>query len=256
VHVKARVYLAEDEPLAREALVRMFEEAPGWELLGAAPNGRAALEACTAIPPDVLVTDIRMPMLDGLELAAAVRASSPRTQVVFVTAHDEHAVAAFRLAAVDYLLKPVTDAAFRACLARLHENLAATRAVAHLEEAGLSVDALVRARRTSHRHLVVRSLGRVDIVPLADVVALRAAGNYVEVLAKDRTYMHRETLKSLAERLDPARFVQVHRSTMVALAHVRAMKREPHGAQVIMDGGATFAVGSRFVRALEGALGV
>lgn len=248
---KARVIVAEDEALSREALVGMFAALPSWEVVFAASNGKTALSACLDASPDLVVTDVRMPILGGLELAAAVRDASPRTQIVFVTAHDAHAVEAFRLAAVDYLLKPITDAAFRECLARVERSLLAARALQTLE-----IDGFLQAKRSEHRHLVVRSLGQVDIVPLEDVVALRACGNYVEVLARGATYMHRETLKSLAERLDPARFVQIHRSTIVALARVRGVARDPTGANVRMDGGASFPASPRFLRALEQALGI
>jgi two-component system, LytTR family, response regulator len=253
---RTTAYVAEDEPLAREALVAMLTREPGVEVLGAASNGEAALRACLETAPDVLVTDIRMPRLSGLELAAALRDALPRVQIVFVTAHDAHAIAAFRLAAVDYLLKPVTDADFRATMTRVRENATRLRAAEHVAELGVPVDALLQRERGAIANLVVRSLGRVDLVPLSEVVALCADGNYVDVITSTRSWLHRETIKSLADRLDPARFVQVHRSTIVALSHVRGIGRDASGCHVTMADGRTFAVGARFLRGLEATLGV
>ncbi len=247
------VYIAEDEPLAREALLSMCAAAPRWRVLGAADNGRRALDECLARMPDLLLTDIRMPLLDGLELALALRASSTRLQVAFVTAFDQHAVAAFRLAAVDYLLKPVTDADFRACLARVEQRLLGEQAVARW---GASLQALARERRDSLRHLIVRSVGRIDLVPIDDVLALRADGNYVDVITAARAWAHRETLKSLGERLDPARFVQVHRSVIIAIDQVRRLERGDASLRVVMSNDASFPVGANFVTALEQALGM
>jgi two-component system, LytTR family, response regulator len=254
--IRTSVYIAEDERLAREALVDMFAALPHWRIAGAAENGKIALDACMACAPDVLVTDIRMPLLNGLELAGAVRAARPATQMVFVTAYDEHAVAAFRLAAVDYLLKPVTDAGFAACLARVEEVLRRARLAQELETAGVSLEQLLQRQRHTLRHLVVRSLGRVDIVPLPDVVLLRADGNYVNVVTAQRTWLHRETLKSLSGRLDPARFLQVHRSVIVAIAHVRGIERSGTATQLRLADGTLTPLASRYLPDVERALGM
>lgn len=249
------VYLAEDEPLARDALLAMFSELPGWRVSGSASDGRAALEDCLRSPPDLLLTDIRMPLLDGLELCAELREASPATQVAFITAHDEHAVSAFRLAAVHYLLKPVTDGELRACLLRVREALHRQRTTRTLDEAGVSLEALLGARREPLRQLVVRSVGRVDIVPAAEIVLLRAAGNYVDVVTPTRTWLHRATLQELAGRLDPARFVQVHRSAIVATARVRRLERAGARTRVVLDQGSVLPVSARYLPALERAFG-
>ncbi len=250
------VYIAEDEPLARSALDTMFQVLPGWRVLGSADNGRQALQDCVVQPPDVLVTDIRMPLLNGLELVAALRSGSPHLQVVFITAYDQHALAAFRLAAVDYLLKPVTDHEFRTCIARVTETLRQQHTLQRLDAIGTPLDILLRERRDALRHLVVRSIGRIDIVLLSEIIALRAGGNYVDVITAKRTFMHRETMKSLIDRLDPNLFVQIHRSAIVAIAHLRGVDRGESGTQVLLDNDTAMQVGARYVSALEAALGV
>lgn len=250
------VYIAEDEPLARAALSAMFQALPGWNLIGAADNGRQALQECLQRAPDLLVTDIRMPLLDGLELVAALRAEMPQLHVVFITAHDQHAVTAFRLAAVDYLLKPVANAEFDTCMERVAESLRQRHTLQKLQALGEPLDTLLRQRRDSLRHLVVRSIGRIDIVPLTEVIALHADGNYVDVITARRSFVHRETIKSLLDRLDPTAFIQVHRSAIVALAHVRGIDRAVSGNQVLLDNDQAVPVATRYLLALEAALGL
>ena len=240
-------FIAEDEPLAREALVDLVGGLPGWVVIGDAADGRAALDACLAQPPDVLFTDIRMPILDGLELAAAMRADGLPTQLVFITAHDAHAVEAFRLAAVDYLLKPVAGADFRRCVERLEAQARDTQALAR-------VDALLARERGWLTRLVVRSVGRIDVVPLSEVVLLRAEGNYVQVVTRRGSFLHRETLKSLEQRLDPDAWVQVHRSAIVPLREVRCVLRGPAGVRVVLVDGGEVPVSATYLARLEAAL--
>lgn len=244
-------FIAEDEPLAREALVELVRGLPGWVAIGDAADGRAALDACLARPPDVLFTDIRMPVLGGLELAAAIRADGLPTQLVFITAHDAHAVEAFRLAAVDYLLKPVAGADFRRCIARLEAQARDTQALARIDA---RIDALLARERGWLTRLVVRSVGRIDVVPLSDVVLLRAEGNYVHVVTRRGSVLHRETLKSLEQRLDPAAWVQVHRSAIVPLREVRSVLRGPAGVRLELVDGTEVPVSATYLARLEAAL--
>ena len=227
----------------------MLARLPGWEVVGQAGDGRAAFEDCCARPPDVLLTDIRMPVLGGLELVAALRAGGQRAHVAFITAHDAHAVAAFKLAAIDYLLKPVSDAELRGCIERLERAVRDARTLQQVEDDGL--DALLRAQRGWLRHLVVRSAGKIEIVPLADVILLRAEGNYVEVVTRAGSWLHRETMRSLGERLDPAEFVQVHRSAIVAVREVRSVQRTSAGTLVKLASGEAVPVGATFVAQLH-----
>lgn len=248
------VYIAEDEQLAREALAEMFRALPNWSLLGAARNGEIALRECSSQPPDLLVTDIRMPLLDGLELASELRSASPATQVMFVTAYDQHAISAFRLAAIDYLLKPLADAEFRCSITRTEEALRRMRLTRQLD-ACMPLDRLVQQQRHTLQHLAVRSLGRVDIVPFAEIVLLQADGNYVNVVTAHRSWLHRETLKSLSERLDPARFLQIHRSAIVAIAQVRGIERGTAGVQLRLADGTLTPVSPRHLPDVQRVLG-
>lgn len=238
------VYVAEDEPLAREALLHMLNAFPRWRVLGSAEDGEQAMLDCLMGPPDLLITDIRMPKLDGLELVASLRTELPRLHVVFVTAFDQHAVAAFRLAAVDYLLKPVSDGEFSACLDRAETQLRRQR-LEELAAFDSPLDNLVRDSRTRLRRIVVRSIGRIDIVSLNDVIAFRATGNYVEVVTHTRRLLHRQTMKSLLEHLDPAEFMQTHRTAIVAVSHIRTLEKRSTGCEVVLDNGSRYPLSSR-----------
>ena len=160
-------YLAEDEPLARAALAAMLRATEDFEVVGECDNGAQALQDCLQCSPDVLFADIEMPLRDGLELAAALGEQRSRTQVVFITEHDAHAVQAFRLAAVDYLLKPVGAADFHDCLNRLR------RVCRH------DTSRLARSPPQYRQHFIVRSVGRIELVQTHEIVALRASGNYL-----------------------------------------------------------------------------
>ncbi len=245
------VYVAEDEPIAREALVARVGAVPGWRVVGAAADGRAALLDCLRDAPDLLLTDIRMPLLDGLELCAALRESGSPTAFVLVTAYEQHAVQAFRLAALDYLLKPIDDGDLARCLERAEATLRGRRALHDLADGGGPAANALRLGSPSVKRLVVRSVGRIDIVPLSQVIAFRAERNYVDVITEDRTWMHRETMKSLTERLDAASFVQVHRSIIVAVSRVRGIERDGMRARVLMDNGERYPVGASFVGAVD-----
>lgn len=251
-----RVYVAEDEDIAREALVQMLGAMRGWHLVGSADNGRRALEECLEHRPDVLVTDIRMPLLNGLELCAALRLQCPAMHFVFVTAYSEHAVEAFGLAAADYLLKPVSNADLQRCIDRVQEAVRSQHALERLDEAGVNIDVLLTSRRESMTRIVVRSVGRVEIVPLSEIVAFRAERNYVDIIGREHTWVHRETLKSLMTTLDPTRFVRIHRSVIVAVGSVRGLERRGPRTTVTLDTGAIFPVGLRYVEQVRALLGV
>jgi two-component system LytT family response regulator len=227
-----RVLIVDDEPLARERMADLVRAHAPQATLREAVDGAQAVDAITGWHPDVVLLDIQMPVRSGFEVMDAVGAERmPLT--MFITAHDEFAVRAFEVAAVDYLLKPFDDGRFAAAWQRMVERQA-TGAV--LEQARL-LGALVNgaaavptggSARTSTTpaarwadRVVVKQDQRTTVVMLADVQWLESDGNYVVLHAGRDTYQVRETLTSLESRLDPQRFVRIHRRTIVDM---RAMK--------------------------------
>ncbi|MBL0939278.1 MAG: response regulator transcription factor [Gemmatimonadaceae bacterium] len=221
-----RVLIADDEPLARERLADLLREHAPQATVRDVGNGQAALELISAWAPDLLLLDIQMPGRTGLDVVAALDPAH-LPLVVFITAHDEHAVQAFELAAVDYLLKPYDDARFAAMWRRVEERRTAGLVVEHARLLGALAGNSDGAPRTSAAtpryidRIVIKQDQRTRVVMLQDVQWMESDGNYVRLHAGKDVYQVRETLSSLESRLDPRRFLRIHRRTIVDM---RAMK--------------------------------
>lgn len=223
-----RVLIADDEPLARERLSDLVRAHAPTATLREAGNGDAAVELIQGWLPDVVLLDIQMPARTGFEVVDAVGAEQmPAT--IFVTAHDEFAIRAFEVAATDYLLKPFDDERFTAAWQRAitrhstGELLAQARVMSNL----LTSSGVTSPRPTAPAvakwtdRLVVKQDQRTIVVMLADVQWIESDGNYVVLHSGRDKYQVRETLSSLESRLDPRRFMRIHRRTIVEM---RAMK--------------------------------
>ncbi len=226
-----RVLIVDDEPLVRRGLERVLRTEPGVRVVGEARNGKEALELTAELRPDLLFLDVQMPELDGLGVVAAL---DPRTApaIIFVTAFDRYAIEAFNLHAVDYLLKPFDDERCRKALRRAEERLAGSggagidhRLTAWLAAAGQAKPVVDR--------LAVRHNGRTVFVALADIDWIEAADNYARLHTKAGSFLVRETLRQLAEELDPT-FVRIHRSTLVRLDQVREVRPRADGDQTVV----------------------
>jgi len=216
----------------RDALVAQLAEAwPGLQLLAACDDGASALEAIAEHQPDVAFLDIRMPGLTGLEVAAAAAEASPRTHIVFTTAYDQYAIDAFEHGAIDYLLKPIAPERLAATVQRLQArgDADADAMAALVERLG---PALARRRDDAREPLtwLTASAGRETRLVLVDDVAyFRASDKYTSVVTADGEALLRTPIRELLERLDPAVFKQVHRSTIVNLRAVAAVVRDETG---------------------------
>jgi two-component system LytT family response regulator len=212
------VLIADDEPPARRLVRSLLERHPDVRVVGEARSGREAIAEIGALQPDVVFLDVQMPEGDGFDVVRAVSAGRMPI-VVFVTAHDEYAVQAFAAHALDYLLKPVERERFDDALERARLQVRRGR--------GPDVDprllALVRHLDGPPSYLdriPVRMGARTRLVDVADVDYFEAETNYVRVHVGPTTYLVRSTLATLEERLDPARFLRVHRSLVVNLRRV------------------------------------
>jgi two-component system response regulator AlgR len=212
-----RVVIVDDEPLARARLRELLDEHGGVAVVAEAGDGHAALHACAEHAPDLVLLDIVMPGIDGLETARHLAAFEPRPAVVFCTAFDAHALSAFDAAAIDYLVKPVRPERLAAALDRVR-TFAAGRDQAGSPHLG-------QQRRT---HLCARMRGSLRLIPVEDVHYLQAEEKYVVVHHARGEDLIEESLKSLEDEFGE-RFVRIHRNCLVARHEIVELKRAPDG---------------------------
>jgi two-component system response regulator AlgR len=214
-----KVLIVDDEPLARERLGALVRECAGVTVVGEAGDGRAALEATERLKPDVVLLDIRMPLMDGLEAARHLAWFEHPPAVIFCTAYDEHALAAFDTGAVDYLVKPVRLDRLRGALERARRFGAA------------DLEKIAGAAGTSRQrgHLCARVRGNLVLVPIADIHYLLAEDKYVVVHHAKGEVLIEEALKSLEDEFGD-RFVRIHRNCLVARDRLIGLTRAADGA--------------------------
>lgn len=252
-----RVLVADDEPLGRQRLLDLLAREPGL-VVEEAPDGLAAVAAIRREKPDLVFLDVQMPGLTGIEVVREIGAGEmPPT--IFVTAYDQYALHAFDVAALDYLVKPFDDERFEEALRR-------ARKLIGLAEAG-DLSARLRTWLDASQadapagqyleRVAVEMRGQVRVVAIADVEAITASGPYVELHTRDKTYLLRERLQALEQRLDPMLFARVHRSTIVRLDCVELLLKEGGGDyEVKLKSGRQLPVSRTRVESLQRWMGL
>ncbi len=221
--MKPRVLIVDDEPLARERLRALLGDLGVAEVVGEAASGLEALGSAMREHPDVVLLDIRMPGMDGLEAARHLSLLDPAPAVVFTTAYDAHALAAFEANAIDYLLKPIRPERLSSAL---------EKAVA-LTAARVAAAGQARAAPQARTHFSAPVKGSLRLVPLADVRYLHAGQGYVSVFHPGGELLVEDSLRALEEELGED-FLRIHRNTLVAVAHVTALERGALGGANIV----------------------
>jgi two-component system LytT family response regulator len=217
--MKIRTLVVDDEPLARERLLRLLKDEPELELLGECGNGREALDALRRYAPDLVFLDVQMPELDGFAVLEELGPRQPPA-VIFVTAYDQYALRAFDFHALDYLLKPFNRERFRQALSRARETIEHNR-LGHFDQRLLSLLEDMRQKHTER--LVIKTAGRVFFLKTEDVDWIEAAGNYVKLHCGRDAHLLRETMSHLEARLDPNKFLRIHRSTLVNIDRIKEL---------------------------------
>ncbi len=247
-----RVLIVDDEPLGRRRVANLLRKETGVEIVGMIGDGIAAVEAIRSTSPDLVFLDVQMPGMTGLDVVRTIGpAKMPTT--VFVTAYDKHALAAFDLAAIDYLVKPFDDDRFRESfqrarrMARLQEgSRLREKLLAVLQETGGTRDAGRGMREVPAGYLervAVESRGKIRYIAVSDIDYIVADGPYAELVVGDRKHLIREAMQNLENQLDPARFFRVHRSAIVQLDRVDALLKSPSGdCEVQLKSGAKIKV--------------
>jgi two-component system response regulator AlgR len=241
-----KVLIADDEPLAAERLQVLLARSKGATLVGTASDGESAVSMAEALSPDVLLLDIAMPGLDGIEVARSLAGQSPSPAVVFVTAFDQFAVAAFEVAAVDYLMKPVDPARLQRALDRARDYLDHHRAnEGEAAERSEWIDEFWASDLSGLVRIASRDIDRVS-----------AERDYMRLHVGRRSWLIHHSMTALEEGLDPALFVRLHRSAIVRKDFIAGFTRNPSGRWIARLGdGTEQAVGRLYsdrVRAIAG----
>jgi len=211
-----RTLIVDDEPLAVERLQILCARMAGISLVGTATDGAGALRLIEALTPDLLLLDIQMPGMDGMGVAAALAGRTPRPALIFVTAFDQFAVAAFDVAAVDYLLKPVEAGRLERAIARVRT---------HVKRAAQSTPSSPWTREfwVPHRTEIIR-------IAAGDIDLIEAERDYMRLHVGARSFLLHQTITELERRLDPAEFVRLHRSTLARRDRIVGFKHNGAGA--------------------------
>lgn len=214
---RIRALVVDDEPVARSHLRALLEDRGDVQVVDECGDGRTAVEKIRAIGPDLVLLDVQMPELDGL---GVVRAIGPDRMppVVFVTAHDQHAVDAFEVHALDYVLKPVHRARFNGAIDRV---ISLIRSGSAVNRGRPLAEALERLAPTGSERLAIRSGERVLYLRIADIDWIEAADDLVRLHVGKTVHDHRATMAQIEQRLPPSRFIRIHRSTIVNIERIR-----------------------------------
>lgn len=258
----ARVLIVDDERLARRRLLRLLEGRSGIGEVGEATNGLEAVRVIEADRPDLVFLDIQMPDLDGFGVVETIGPEA-MPLVIFVTAYDQYALDAFEVSACDYLLKPFENSRFEAALERALARLAEHRSHSLYERLSCLLDGHRLSRGAEptagegepfRRRFTLHRRGEIFFLPVDDVDWIGAEGAYVRLHTGERSHLVRGTLGRLENELDPARYVRIHRSTIVRIDRVEALRPLTHGEyRVVLRSGAELKL-SRSYRQVLGRL--
>ena len=240
--MKTRVLIVDDEPIARRGIRRYLAEHDDIEIAGEAANGISAVEKINELRPDIVFLDVQMPDLDGFGVIENVEPSTGATPVyIFVTAHDAHAIRAFEVHAVDYLLKPYDKERFAKALAHARQVLE------HSGKASRRLEPLLESLRDLRplKRFVIKDKKRIFFVPVSHVLWIEAAGNYACIHTASDSHLLRETLTNLEEKLEPHHFIRVRKSAIVNSARISEIRPMFDGIYDIVLAEGTVVTSSR-----------
>jgi two-component system LytT family response regulator len=264
-----RAVVVDDEPVARDAVVTLLRDAPAIELVGEAGSGDEAVEVVRRLRPDLLFLDVQMPGRDGFQVLESLGPDVPRA-VVFVTAFDEHALRAFEVHALDYVVKPFGRPRFDAAVARAVERLSAMEALSLQRTLASMAD----DRRARHDHpgelalgdaghqpplrrIGVRTGTRIVLVDVDTIDWVEASGDYARIHVGKASHLVLQRMNALEQALDPRTFLRVHRSVIVNVSRIRELHRESDGGgSIVLADGVRLRVARGRWEELQGALGM
>ena len=236
---RIRTLIVDDEPLAREGIRGLLSRDADFEIVGECGNGADALRAIRGLAPDLLFLDVQMPEMDGFQVLGRLR-DGEIPVVIFVTAFDEYALNAFEVHALDYLLKPFDDERFEKALRRVKVQARQQEAQRlsqkllklvedHRAAPNGGTTSAVDSEPSYLDRMAVKSAGRVHFLKSSEIDWIEAADYYVKLHVSGKSHLLRETMSALESRLDPRRFLRIHRSAIVNLDRVKELRTQTHG---------------------------
>ncbi len=247
---RIRVLIADDEPLARKGVRMRLDAEADFEIVGECSNGRKAVEAIERLAPDLVFLDIEMPRLGGFSVIETIGANR-MPAVIFVTAYDEHALRAFEVHALDYLLKPIDGARFREAIERARNRIRNR----DLESINRKLSDLIQDIKKEKKYLerlAIKSGERVLLLGVDEIDWIEAADNYARIHAGKQSHLLHATMNSLESKLDPARFLRVHRSAIVNILSIRELHPLFHGEyRLSLKNGAEITSGRSYRNRLQ-----
>ncbi|HEV8263653.1 MAG TPA: response regulator [Gemmatimonadales bacterium] len=231
-----RALIVDDEPLARRGIRQLLAPYPDIVVVGECRDGREAVRALATLKPDVVFLDVQMPGLDGMSVIR-IHGAHRMPVTVFVTAHDEFAVRAFEAQALDYLVKPLVEARFRATIARVRERIRVHDAVALAGRLAALLNGEATPRTTAPRTgapIAVPTATGEQLIDPGEIDWIAAEDDHAGIHAGARHCRVRESLSALEARLDPAQFVRIHRSAIVRLDEIREWKTGASGTEAVV----------------------
>jgi len=233
VPLKIRALIVDDEPLARERIRSLLAEDPDVEVIGECADGREAVEAIRALAPDLMFLDVQMAEMDGFAVLSEI-GGDRIPAVIFVTAYDRHALKAFEVHALDFLLKPLDRERFGRALQRTKDHLQfATPGVLNQRILNLLED-LKKPQPGYADRLALKTGGRVSFLKTDEVDWIEGEGNYARLHVNKQSHLIRETMNQLESRLDPTRFLRIHRSTIVNTERIKEIQPLFNGAYGVL----------------------
>ena len=240
---KIRTVIVDDEELGRDRIQSLLETQPDVEIVAVCSDGPSAVEAIERAQPDLVFLDVQMPGMDGFEVIENLDPTR-LPAVVFVTAHDGHAIRAFEIHALDFLLKPFDQNRFDKALERARTQVGRGKTPA-IDSRIVSLLEELREERKYPERLIVKSSGRVFFVRTEEIDWVEASGNYVKIHTKAEAHLLRESMKNMEAKLDPKTFVRIHRSAIVNIDRIKELEPWFHGEYIVIMRDGTRLTASR-----------
>lgn len=248
-----RTLIVDDEMPARSRMRAMLEERDDIQVLGECNDGQQALATIGKLKPDLVFLDIQMPEMNGFEVVNKLDPSTAPT-VIFVSAYSEHAVRAFEVNALDYLLKPFNTQRLNAAIERVQQRIQSGDASA-IRNVSATESEELRTPKTGDR-IALKYGGRLHLVEVLKIVWIEAARNYVKVHANGKQYLFRESMKNLETRLAPLGFIRIHRSAIVNVECIESLEPTFHGDyRVFLTDGSTLPLSRNYKHAVQARFG-